>query len=244
MDNFVVQTFGVSPMTFAIVVVFWAFVFAMFFGEGVAATFATCIFTSITAWLIGRLGAVLFILLVVAVVGGAIYFLFRNGGQSTTPIYQPTVTSNYSAFSGSSAAYGSSPPYQSTAKFPPTVLYHGTKTLKAARDILTHNRWLTKSHYPHGVYLSDDFYMVFTYAGLNGIVVEVNSSITSSMIVEFHETTLNSDQLLKQGFRLIRDGNIFTAPTPANTNGQYIRIEGLVPFRILDRNRNPISFNN
>ena len=68
MDNFIVNTFGVSPMTFAIVVVFWAFVFVIILGDGMAATFTTCIFASITAWLIGKLGAVVFILLVVAII--------------------------------------------------------------------------------------------------------------------------------------------------------------------------------
>jgi len=59
--------------------------------------------------------------------------------------------------------------------------------------------------------------------------------------VEQNQTTLTSEQLLAQGYRLIRDGKTFIAPTPANTNRRYIRIEGLLPVRILDRNRNPIS---
>jgi hypothetical protein len=113
--------------------------------------------------------------------------------------------------------------------------------MEAARDILNHNRWLIKSHYPQGVYLSDDFKTASTYAGLNGVIVEVNSYITSSMIVDYSKTTNNSDRLLAQGFRLIRNGKIFIAPTPINNNGSYFRIEGLVPIRILDRNQNPIS---
>ena len=234
-DNFIVQTFGVSPMTFAIVVVFWAFVFAMFFGEGMAATFATCIFASITAWLIGKIGAVVFILLVVAIIVGAISFLFRDGGRTTVPSYKP--------IAGSTTTSATSQAYQQAPKLAPAVLFHGTTTMEAATDILNRNRWLIKSHYPQGVYLSDDFNTASTYAGFKGAIVEVNSYIASHMIVEYFQTTLTSDQLLAQGFRLIRNGKIFIAPTPKNTNCRYFRIEGLLPNRILDKNGNPISIN-
>jgi hypothetical protein len=241
MNNFIVQTFGVSDMTFAIIVVFWAFLFVIILGDGMEATLTTCISASITAWIIGKIGAILFILLVAVIIGLGAYFLFRDGDQTTTPNFQTTTNPNYNAFFGSTTAHATNQSYKRQPILAPAVLFHGTPSMEAATDILNHNRWLTKPHNPQGVYLSDDFNTASTYAGFKGVVVEVKSFITADMIVDHDRTTLNSDQILAQGFRLIRNKKIYIAPTPMNNKDSYFRIEGLVPIRILDRNQNPIS---
>ncbi|MCB2141209.1 hypothetical protein KQH27_00710 [bacterium] len=240
MNELMTQPFGVSPTTFFFILGFWTLLFMIFIRNEREVVLATLFCSSLTALIIGKIGVVLFILLVATIIGVGIFFLFRGGTQTTTPIYQNTATPSYTPFSGPSS-YSTGTSYQSSFKLPPAVLYHGTRTLKAASDILSHNRWLTKPHYPQGVYLSDDFNTAASYAGLNGIVVEVQSYITADMIVEHNQSTLTSDQLLSQGYRLIRNGKVYIAPTPANTNGNYIRIEGLLPVRLLNKKGNPIS---
>jgi hypothetical protein len=234
LDNIIEEIFGVTPATFAIVTVFWAFLFVFIFGDEMLAGFVTCIIAPISAWLIGKLGIVLFILLVIAIIILALYFLFGYGGGTTVSFYKPIAVPI--------AANSTSQSYQRASKLAPTILYHGTSTMEAATDILTRNRWIVRSHTPIGIYLSEDFSIAAGYAGASGAIVEVSCHIPAHLILDFYKMNGTSDQILSMGYRLIRNGKIFIALTPSNKS-RYYRVEGLHPIRLLDRYQNPIFLN-
>jgi len=124
----------------------------------------------------------------------------------------------------------------------PSRIYHGTPSLSSAEDIVLNNRWLHRKAFPNGIYMSEDFGTAAGFAGSSGAVVEVDVSIPASMIVEMTEMPGDSSHTLERGYRLIHSGNVYIAPIPETSNlGEYFRIEGLNPVRLLDDRGNPIS---
>jgi hypothetical protein len=126
----------------------------------------------------------------------------------------------------------------------PAYLYHGTPSIKAARDIFVHNRWRIKNHYPNGIYMSEDFGTAAGYTKGNGAIIEILVTIPSSMIVEQTSMIGDGDKVLDMGYRLIRNGNIYIAPIPKRKhNNGYYRVEGLNPSRVLDQSKNLFLIN-
>ena len=179
-------------------------------------------------------GMALIALGLVAVV--AFFKIFLSGDGQLTSGTTPTTLQ--------SGATGYQPPLfsqRTSFQYLPSTLYHGTPALKAALVILTHNRWSVKSHSPNGVYMTSDFKTAVGYAGMNGTVVEINVSIPDSLVIDRKDLTGDSRKALDMGFRIIRNGNVYIAPTPESTDANnYFRIEGLKPVRLLDLNKNPL----
>jgi hypothetical protein len=141
----------------------------------------------------------------------------------------------------------------------PNLLYHGTKSLVVARDILEHNRWKAFATGPSGIYMGD-FRTAASYVANDGAVVEVQVSIPAYLAVNYREIQRDPRYLswLQQytgdassaesvfalqvmGKRLIKQLNAYIVPTPITQHiNRYYRVEGIIPLRLLDRNMKQI----
>lgn len=230
--------FGISTGAFVMIVGLWALIFVMLFGEDRLAGIATCVMTFITALLLRILGPWLFAVLVLFILGLFLYFIVRkpsNSGYARASYipFQSRTNSNASAFSNVGGA--TTAPYK---------LYHGTPTLNAAIDIITQNRWLLKNGNREGLFMADDFKTAVVYARFKGAVVEIKVTIPPALIIKLLDMRGDNDWALDMGYRLIRNRNIYIAPTPKSmNNNKYFRVEGLRPVGLLDTKGNPIPIN-
>jgi hypothetical protein len=239
LDNFIENLFGINLMAFIFIAAFWALVFVIICGDDKKAGFATCVMAVITAWLSGKLGPLLFSLLIIFIIGFVILLIFKATVRK--PKSAVSLSPSFPSSASISAGY---PPFMESFNRAPAYLYHGAPSIRAASDIFIHNRWRIKNHYPNGIYMSEDFGTAAGYSGGKGAIIEIFVTIPSSMIVEQTSMIGDGDKVLDMGYRLIRNGNVYIAPVPSrNHNNGYYRIEGLSPFRVLDQNKNPISIN-
>lgn len=140
------------------------------------------------------------------------------------------------------------------------LLYHGTPRTEFADDILFHNKFLIKDHVPQGIYVSDKFETAKGYAAISGRVVLLLNEIPGIYTVDINDMYKDlryrkwTQRFGRSGvsisrfifevlnMRLVRIYNsVFVAVVPYCRKGQYYRIEGLRPIKILDRNMNVIK---
>jgi len=230
--------FGISTGAFVLIVGFWALIFVVLFGEDRLAGIATCFMTVITALLLSIFGLWLFTVFVLFIVGMFIYFVAK------IPANSGSTASSFTSFQSRTNNRASILSNVDRANIAPSRLYHGTPLLDAALDIVTQNRWLVKNHYPKGIYMAEDFKTAAGYSGSKGAVVEIAATIPPTLIINLSEMPGDSNRTLDMGYRLIRNGNIYIAPTSKPTNNnEYFRVEGLRPFGLLDTKGNPIPIN-
>jgi len=185
---------------------------------------------------VGTLLVILGILAGIAFLAGAVMGVAFEIKKSKKPF-----GTGVKAFSSTSHATGVKA-FSSTSHPAPSRLFHGTPNLEWAADIVRYNRWRINRHSPHGVYMAEDFQTAKGYAGASGYIVEINVRIPSSLVIDINQIPKSSDQVINQGYRLIRNKNIYIAPIPEiQSNGEYFRVEGIVPVRVLDNYQNPLS---
>lgn len=227
---------GISSMAFVVIIFLSVIISMWLFGDNDSAVVSAIIGSFGTAWLYGKLGPLFIILLILVTVGFGIWFIVSRrigGGFFRSSLSQPlSAVTRVPRESLSS----------SDLKSAPSKLFHGTPNLRSAIDIVRHNRWRLRSHSPNGIYMSENFRTAAGYAGGSGAVVEINVFISPSMIVDIDSMQGTSKQIVAMGYRLIRDGDIYIAPTPESKgHGKYFRVEGLIPVRLLDSKGKPIS---
>lgn len=139
MDNFIENLFGINLMAFIFIAAFWALVFVIICGDDKKAGFATCVMAVITAWLFGKLGPLLFSLLIIFIIGAAILFILKATVRK--PKSAVSLSPSFPSSASISAGY---PPFMKSFNRAPAYLYHGAPSIRAASDIFIHDYWEPK----------------------------------------------------------------------------------------------------
>ena len=248
MEDPYITYFGVSIFTVGGLTVFWAIVFIGLLGNADVIIIPVGIMVFVSIFFINTFGMMLTVFLGVTILILGVYFLLRYAdeissfGRHLSNVSKPTQKFTVSSTTPISAAHTFGIPTNKNYRLP-DILYHGTPTLTAAKDIYLNNRWrVSSSSMEHGIFMTEEFKVAARYAKSSGFIVVLKVTLPSSSIVDMSSRGFDNDQALAMGYRLMKMKNIYVALLPKKAiHSQYFRVSGITPVGILDINKNPIS---
>jgi len=214
------KTLGLPAENVIVIVVVWVVIALIIFGFEAAGSggivFFTSFFVFITTYVIGKLGWVIFMLIlpvIIIILVGAFFMTWSNRvGPSTSSANPPPIPApipNINPYSAPDFSWS-----LNTAQ--PTRLYHGT-SLEIAQEIYRTGLWLIGSSRPYAIWMTTSFQTAKSYAKGSGGIIEIDVS-------PFLQLTN------------LRSGIYIYEIPEAIPFGEYYKVEGLRPVGILNRN--------
>jgi hypothetical protein len=207
MEETFARAFGLSLESMIVIIAVWVLIALIIFGINGAGSSAivwfTTFFVFVTAFVVGKLGWFVFLLILAVLIIMIIAFFVWCG--NTAPSTSPS-TLNKSNNTAPSF-------YHASETIQPTRLYHGT-SLEIAQEIYKTGLWLVGNSRPYAIWMTTNFEKACSYAGGSGAIVEIDAE-------PFLPLTHRGGGVY-----------IYEIPE-AKPNGEFYKGEGLRPVGIL-----------
>lgn len=240
---------GVNMYTCFWITAFWSVLFFLILGTSNIVMIPILFAVFATIFMINFFGMILAIFMGAAILISAVYLLFRYAddisrfGKYLSNTSRPTPNYTRSTTAPVSSAHSFGGPVGNLQV--PNILYHGTPTLQAAKDIYLNNRWkVSCTSAEHGIFMAEDFNVAKNYARISGFIVVVNVTLPSSSVIDTTLRLYDNDKTLAMGYRLLKMDNIYVGLLPKKSGySQYYRVSGITPVGIMDTSKNQIYIN-